>query len=291
MNQEHFNRREIIDVHCHCFTGLEHASFVARGLERLHEAGLRHMAVMGMVNTRFDASTIWNLVPGYVENLGDPLFNESAALLELTRQNGSMLFPMVDTRHLCGDVDTLLQGYVRQGFRGIKGIYLADEGNDLGVGNIPDTFGISLEEYHRREWAIFAFSERQDLPILYHMDARRYTDVMRAILDDFPRARINFAHFGIGRRTFRKILDRYPNVYTDLASMLPHIRRDPASYRDFIMHYPDRVCFGSDAFLYQPEVILDYIDLVKELRLPDEVEIQVFSRNPRKFLGLASEVT
>lgn len=287
MKMGHQNRQEIIDVHCHCFTGLGQAEVVAHGFNLLRKQGLTHMAVMGLVNTHLDAKSIWNLVPDYVENLGDPLLNEVDNLLELVRQNGSILFPMVDTRHLYGDVAGLLQGYLKQGFRGIKGIYLADNGNDLGVGNVPDTFGISLKQYQQREWELFAFAEANDLPVLYHMDARRYADVMRAILDDFPQLRVNFAHFGIGRSAFRKILDRYPNVYTDLASMLPHIQNDPASYRDFITHYPDRVCFGSDAFLYQPEVVLDYIKMVRALKLPGEIETNVLSANPRRFLGRA----
>jgi len=283
--------QEIIDVHCHCFTGLRQAEIVKQGLEVLRKSGLSHMAVMGLVNTQLDEQRIWELIPDYVESLGDPLFNEAADLMELTRQNGEVLFPMVDTRYLFGNVPSLLNGYIKQGFRGIKGIYLADNGNDLGVGNVPDTFGISLKQYQQREWEIFAFAEANDLPVLYHMDARRYGDVMRAMLDDFPRLRVDFAHFGIGRSAFRKILDRYPNVYTDIASMLPYIKSDPVSYVDFISHYSDRVCFGSDAFLYQFETVLDYVHLVRELKLPEDIADKVFSENPRRFLGQALEKT
>jgi Amidohydrolase len=247
------------------------------------------MAVVGLINTQLDAETMWNLIPDFVENQGDPLFFEADELLELSRLNAPLLLPLVDTRHLWGDVATELQGYVERGFRGIKGIYLADNENDLGVGNVPDTFGISLDQYRRREWEIFAFAEAHDLPLLYHMDARRYGDLMEALLQDFPRLRVDFAHFGIGRNAFRKLLDRYPNVYTDLASMLPYIKRDPTSYRDFVLHYPDRVCFGSDACLYAPEIVLDYIRAVRELKLPEEIESQLFSENPRRFLGRALE--
>ncbi len=115
--------------------------------------------------------------------------------------------------------------------------------------------------------------------------ARRPDELMRAILDDFPLLRINFPHFGIGRKAFSKILDRYPNVYTDLAFMLPHIQNNPASYCDFISHYQDRVCFGSDALIYQPEIVLDYIELVRSLQLSEGIEAKVFSDNPRRFLG------
>lgn len=280
--------QEIIDVHSHCFTGLEHAGSVARGIRALRQAGLRHIAVMGLVNTRLNADAIWNLIPDFVENRGDELFYEVPNLLELSRLNAPTILPLVDTRHLWGDVASTLKGYVERGFRGVKGIYLADDGNDLGVGNVPDTFAVSLEDYRRREWEIFAFAEAHDLPLVYHMDARRYGDQMRALLDDFPKLRIDFPHFGISRSAFRKVLDRYPNVYTDLASMLPHMQKNPASYREFILHYPDRVCFGSDALLYKLEEVLDYIQVVKMLELPEEVEQQVFSANPRRFLGMAT---
>ena len=286
--QKASDTREIIDVHTHCFTGRWHAEQVARQLADLREQGLRRLAVVGLVNTHLDAEAVWNLLPRY-ENRGGPLFHEAEDLLELTRLSGKALVPLVDTRHLWGDVPLALQGYLNQGFRGIKGIYLPDRENDLGVGGVPETFGITLEEYRRREWDIVAFAHARELPLIYHLDARRYGDVMQALLDDFPGVRVNFPHFGISRSAFRKVLDRYPNVYTDLSSMLPHIRNNPESYRDFITHYPDRVCFGSDAFLYTLDTVSDYIQVVRDLNLPQEIEEQVFSLNPARFLGGALE--
>ena len=277
--------QEIIDVHMHCFTGLSHAATVARDLETLRRNGLQHMVVAGLVNTRLDEKEIWKLMPDYVATRGDRRFNEADDLLELTRRSDRVIVPFVDTRYLWGDIPTLLQGYVEQGFRGIKGIYLPDNENDLGVGNVPDVFGVTLAHYRQREWDIFSFAQTHDLPLLYHMDARRYGDVMTALLDDFPHVRVDFAHLGIGRKAFSKILDRYPNVYTDIAALLPFMRENPASYRDFIVHYRDRVCFGSDVFLYQAGAVLDYISTVRELKLPEEIEAEVFSGNPRRFLG------
>jgi hypothetical protein len=278
---------EIIDVHMHCFTGRWHAAAVAHDLVKLRRAGLRNMVVAGLVNTHLDSRAMWNLIPDYVDNRGDPNFNEANDLLELTRLSDRFILPFVDTRHLWSDVSTALHGYIRQGFKGIKGIYLPDEGNDIGVRGVPETFGISLQRYLQREWEIFSFAQDHDLPVLYHMDSRRNGDVMVAILKDFPALRIDFAHLGIGRKTFATILDQYPNVYTDIANLLPLMKNNPASYRDFIMHYPDRVCFASDALLYQAETVLDYIGMVKDLKLPEEIEAQVFNGNPASFLGCA----
>lgn len=279
--------REIIDVHMHCFTGRGQAVELVRDIEKLRRQGVSHLVVAGMVNTQLDSDAMWDLVPDCLEYYGDPTFNEVEDLLELTRLSDCCILPFVDTRHLCGDVAATLDGYIKLGFKGIKGIYLPDEENDIGVRSVPETFGITLQQYHRREWEIFSFAQEHDLPVLYHIDSRQYGDVMTALLDDFPNLRLDIAHLGISRKVFSRILDRYPNVFTDVANLLPHIRSNPGSYRDFIMHYPDRVCFGSDAFLYRAERVIDYIDVVKELKLPEEIEMQVFYCNPASFLGSA----
>ncbi len=277
--------QEIIDVHCHCFTGSGQTEIVNRGLARLRQAGVKQLAVMGLVNPELDEQQVWQLIPEGFENLGDPLFNEADDLLDFTRQSDDMLFPMLDTRMLHGQSQTVIEQLFHLGFRGIKGLYLPDEANDLQISSIPATFGISRKEYLRHTWEIFAFAEKNELPVLYHMDASRYGDMMCAILDDFPRLRINIPHFGISRKAFSKILDRYPNVFTDIAYMRPHIQNNPASYADFINHYSTRICFGTDALLYQADIILDYIELVRSLKLSQEVENLIFSGNPQRFLG------
>ncbi|MBI5440565.1 MAG: amidohydrolase family protein [Deltaproteobacteria bacterium] len=282
--------REIIDIHSHCFRGAEHAGLIRADLEAARRLGLQHLVVVGLINTKLDSEEMWSFIPRYVENHGDPLFHEADNLLSLAETLRPTLLPFVDTRHLWGEPERVLTELFPRGFRGVKGIYLGDERNDLGVRSAPEAFGITLEEYHNREWGIFAFAHARDLPLVYHMDARTYGDVMRALLDDFPGLRVDFAHMGISRKAFRKILDRYPNVYTDFASMLPLIQKDPESYRQFILDYPDRVCFGTDAFLYTLENIPKYIRMVEGLRLPEEVEEKVFSKNPRRFLGGAREV-
>jgi hypothetical protein len=277
---------DIIDVHCHFLSGLGQSELIAAGLADLRKAGLGQVAVMGLVNTSFNAEEIARLIPEGFTNCGDPLYYEVDTLLQLSQQNPGMLFPMVDTRCMTGNTPQLLQNYIARGFRGIKGLCLADAGNDLQLASIPELFGISYQQFHEREWQIFSFAEANELPVLYHMDVNRYNDMTLAILNDFPQLRINFPHFGIGRKALRKILDSYPNVYTDIAYMRPHILKSPESYRDFICHYPDRVCFGTDALLYQLETITQYIELVKSLHLPVEIERKVFSENPRRFLGL-----
>ncbi len=282
---------EIIDVHLHNFTGLDHADAVMRDIEYLHGKGVSHLVVIGSVNLHLDAEVAWNLVPPFIENRGNERLHDMDDLLELARIANGVILPLVDTRYLSGDLPATLRHYIGKGAKGIKGVYLADEHNDLRIGNVPAALGITLEQYLRREWEVFAFAEENDLPLLYHMDSRRYGDVMEALLKDFPRVRVNFPHFGIGRKAFSSFMDRYPNIFTDFAGMITHIRSAPDSYRDFINHYSDRVCFASDVCLYQAAASADYIEMVRELRLPEDVEHRVFTENPRRFLGSAINQT
>ena len=244
------------------------------------------MAVLGLVNRHLGREAAWSLVPDWVEHRGDANLDETEDLLSFAREHEPSIFPFVDTRHLWGDVPALLQRCVQQGFRGLKGIYLAEQPNDLGVASVPAAFGSSRDGYLRREWEIFRFAQAQDLPVIYHMDVRRHGDVVRAILEDFPDVRFDFPHFGISRRALGDILERHANVFTDLASMLPHVGRDPGGYRDFICRYSDRVCFGSDAFLYRLQTVSEYLAMVRELALPEDVEVRVLRENPKRFLGM-----
>jgi hypothetical protein len=279
--------QQIIDVHTHCFTGRWHADSVMRRLAGLRTAGLRNMVVAGLINNHLNVEAMASTVSDFVDNHGGPTFNEVDDLLALAAASDGVILPFLEITALWGDVPALLHDLMPRGFKGIKGIYIPDEENDLGVNNMPALFGISLQRYQQREWEVFDFAQMNDLPVLYHIDARRYGDVLKALLDDFPRMRIVIAHLGIGRKAFSAFLDSYPHIFTDIASLLPHIRGNPGSYRDFIIHYADQVCFGSDTMLYAVEKGLDYIELVRELKLPEEVEYKVFSANPARFLGSA----
>ncbi|WP_035496734.1 amidohydrolase family protein [Citrifermentans bremense] len=275
-----------IDVHTHCFTGSAWAQQVLEQSGELRRSGFSHIVAIGMVNTRLSHEEIRNLIPDWVENRGNPLYHELDELLEHARRSDGFIIPLVDTRALWGDVAGTLSGYIEQGVRGIKGIWLTDV-NDIGVKGVPNTFGITLKEYRRREWEIFSYAQENDLPLLYHMDAREHADTMAAMVQDFPRVRVNFPHFGIGRKPFAKILDDHPGVYTDMANLLPHLKKNPESYRDFIIHYQDQVCLGSDTFLYDMGAILQYLEALRGLGLSEEVLHKVCSVNPRAFLGKA----
>ncbi len=83
-----------------------------------------------------------------------------------------------------------------------------------------------------------------------------------------------------------KLLDRFPALVTDISSLGPYIAADPESYRTFILEYPDRVMLGSDVLAsIDLRPATKYVDHVRRLNLPKEVEKAVFSSNARHFLA------
>jgi predicted TIM-barrel fold metal-dependent hydrolase len=48
-----------------------------------------------------------------------------------------------------------------------------------------------------------------------------------------------------------RLLDEFPNVYTEVGAVLYDIGRQPQAAHDFFVKYQDRIMFGKDSF--QPE--------------------------------------
>ena len=69
-----------------------------------------------------------------------------------------------------------------------------------------------------------------------------------------PKTTFIAAHFGWHANDLArlgKLLDRCPNVYTEVGAVLYDIGRQPRAAHDFFVKYQDRVLFGKDSF--QPD--------------------------------------
>ncbi|NIO40124.1 MAG: amidohydrolase, partial [Burkholderiales bacterium] len=69
---------------------------MATGVAGLRAAGVSHLAVMALANTRLDASEAWALVPEGFDYLGAPSYNETDDLLQFNVENDGVIFPMLD---------------------------------------------------------------------------------------------------------------------------------------------------------------------------------------------------
>jgi hypothetical protein len=87
-----------------------------------------------------------------------------------------------------------------------------------------------------------------------------------------------------------EFFDEFPFLYSDIASLEPHIREKKQSYASFFKAFPGRVLLGSDSIaaigLAQAS---RYSALIRELALPVWIEEAILSGNAARFLGWKRE--
>ena len=74
-------------------------------------------------------------------------------------------------------------------------------------------------------------------------------DCQENMLRKNPDTRFIIAHVGSHAENLKNVarmLDTYPNMYTDTAERIAELGRQPYSSRDFIIKYQDRVLYGTD---------------------------------------------
>jgi len=65
----------------------------------------------------------------------------------------------------------------------------------------------------------------------------------------------------------------------DMASLESFIERDPVSYKDFIQQYQDRILFGSDAVIGQPERVQSTLNFMNQFLEDMEVFSKLVNKN------------
>lgn len=123
----------------------------------------------------------------------------------------------------------------------------------------------------------------QDMPILLHVDLRKHGDFVAERIKGHPQINFNICHFGFSRREISSFLENYPNCYTDLSSLTSFMRKDPMSYKTFVKLYQDRILFGSDALIGQPNSVLRAMKFVTDFLGDQELLEKVFYKNYLRF--------
>jgi predicted TIM-barrel fold metal-dependent hydrolase len=102
-------------------------------------------------------------------------------------------------------------------------------------------------------------------------------------------------------------LDRYPNLYIDMAGRAPEFGRQPRTSRALLVRHPDRVIFGTDIFPIEPRIHQVYFRLLETddeaftyspdrippngrwpiygLGLPEDVLLRIYRDNACRLLG------
>ncbi len=168
----------------------------------------------------------------------------------------------------------------------------------------PAEFWAPIDEKNERLLEMIQFPSR------HRGDSTRYPDwetVMQEqwnVFENHPNTTFINAHLGwMGNDLERlgKHLDKYPNVYTEIAAVIAELGRQPRFAREFFIKYQDRILFGKDT--YRPKEYHTYFRVLESddeyfdyfrkrhafwkmygLNLPDEVLKKVYYKNALKIL-------
>lgn len=174
-----------------------------------------------------------------------------------------------------------------EGHTGLKNILIL--GADVEKMRMPELRhapGISEEEYLAAHRKMFSWAAQRELPLHYHVDLSLHSSFVEECLSAAPNLRVSIPHLGFSRKKMAGMLKRYPNLMSDISSLLPFIKEAPAAYRSFIEEFPDRVMLGSDAIACDDlKLPGEYVDCVKNLGLSEELQAAVLGTNAQRFLG------
>jgi hypothetical protein len=198
------------------------------------------------------------------------------------------MVPFLDARFMEDHIEEKMRVYKKRGFKGLKLLYVPEEDVTFHIGGMEKTFGRTCKESEKITSSIIKQASSQGWPILMHVDLRRYGDFVEEMIQGHPRTHFNIPHFGFSRKAMSLLLDKYPNCFTDMSSLISFMEKEPAAYKSFIQQYQDRILFGSDAVIGEPETVLSVLDFMK--RFLDDMEIfhKLVNKNYRNYMAHGS---
>ncbi|MFH0838077.1 MAG: amidohydrolase family protein, partial [Patescibacteria group bacterium] len=163
-------------------------------------------------------------------------------IFRIAEKYPNRFLPFCTVNPLDSDALEYLQSCFKRGGKGLK-LY-------NGHSYYYAIFGIPLDS--PRMEPIYAFAERNKIPVLYHINITNYGKELERVLDAHPDMVVSVPHFMVSSIELDKVaalLDKYPNLYTDVSFGSPEfmaagfrrISKDPGKYRNFINRFKDRI--------------------------------------------------
>ncbi len=199
------------------------------------------------------------------------------------------IVPFVDARFMAEDMEEKIKAYHQKGFKGLKLLYVPEEDQGLRIGGMEKTFNRTRKESENITSRLVDAAASQGMPVLIHVDLRKHGPFVEEMVKGHPATHFNIPHFGFSRRAISPLLERYSNCYTDLSSMAPFMEKDAGPYRDFVETYQDKVLFGSDAWVDQPEQIHSAMKSISRIIGDERIVNKVMNRNYNLFHTQHSE--
>jgi len=206
----------------------------------------------------------------------------------------------------------LVEQYILQGAKGIKLI-----------GGHPSFYDDPLNSENM--YKVYEKAAEYGVPVLIHgsiINIPELKDQLDQVYGDFQEVTFIQAHYGstimrgIDLDQMAELLDKHPNLYTDLSMgggisrYHRYLKLDLETIRDFVVEYQDRILFGSDIILRPARNDLDWlyermrcdIDLHEQAEytcefgesdwvhqgfdLDRDVLRKLYYENPKKVLGI-----
>lgn len=167
--------------------------------------------------------------------------------------------------------------------------------------------GIPIDDPRNME--VFAACGEIGLPVIFHLDSIRNTDVpdlpgLERVLQQIPETTMighaqgwwaSISGHVESMQSYPdeevapggaidRLMEKYPNIYGDLSagSGANAIQRDLNFGREFLIRRADRLLFGTDYLA--PGQVVPQIDLYRTLDLPDEVQAKIFRENAERLI-------
>ncbi len=281
---------KFFDAHVHFFHQGSMDEFRNK-LDLMEENGLGGMDVLVIAEFPPALDDVLKMVPGeyhrYVTR--EALENQKNPFPFLSSPCPLTIVPFVDARFIGEDMEQKIKRYSQKGFKGLKLLYVPEEDQVLRIGGMEKAFKRAHKESENITSRLIEGAASQRMPVLMHVDLRKHGPFVEEMVQSHPITNFNIPHLGFSRRMISPLLERYPNCYTDLSSMAPFMEKDPGPYKDFVETYQDKVLFGSDALVDQPEQIHAAMTCVSRVLGDKGIVHKVMNRNYDLFHGQRSE--
>jgi hypothetical protein len=274
------------DVHIHFFYQCS-SSGLKRIFDRFEEMGLAGINVLVMAEFPTQINTVLQMIPGaYHESITrESLENQKGPFDVINLSRHLKVVPFLDARFMENNIEEKIKMYCQRGFRGLKLLYVPEEDTTFRIGGMKKTFGRTGKQSEKITSLIIETASSQAMPILMHVDLRKYGDYVAEMIGGFPKTNFDIPHFGFSRRAMSFLLEKYPNCYTDMSSLESFMEKDPASYKDFIKQYQDRILFGSDALIGQTDRVQSTLKFINRFLEDTEIFHKLVNKNYMKYMG------
>lgn len=269
------------DMHVHATLRPEDLENAMNELHAMRERGAGRVVLYCLVGIdETEADVIRNRVPVREQQIYAPpvaaYMNQITTFLtlfdRLHRPSWLQWFPQL-TLGTVVTPDDLLAWWTLDPFAGIKVA-------------LSDTLGDADSRRERSERlceTALTFCRDHQLPINIHVELER-DPWLADMLEDYMDIRTSIAHLGYSRRRMAALFERrQEHLYADVANLADHILERPASYRDFLHRYRDRILLGSDAFLGDLSASERHARTLYDLLDFEDYHL-IAVENPRRFL-------